>query len=257
MNIGMTSVTFRNKNISEIVNIAKKANLDTIEWGGDIHCPPDNPDKAVLAAQLTVEHGLKVSSYGSYFKLGVSNISEFESVCSSAKLLSAPVVRIWGFNKSPAETSRDEYDKCVSEAKILSDTAKKYSLTVCFEYHRNTLTQDSNSAQRLIYDIGKENMKLYWQPNPDISHEKNCSELKCVLPYVINIHCFHWINEENEKNARHLLSEGKKDWNNYISIASQSRKIQNMIIEFVKDDSDENFLNDAVFLKNLIKTSNI
>ena len=104
MNIGMTSVTFRNKNISEIVNIAKKANIDTIEWGGDIHCPPDNPDKAVLAAQLTVEHGLKVSSYGSYFKLGVSNISEFESVCSSAKLLSAPVVRIWGFNKSQAET---------------------------------------------------------------------------------------------------------------------------------------------------------
>ena len=36
---GLTSVTFRQKTIDEIVALARKAQLDGIEWGGDVHVP--------------------------------------------------------------------------------------------------------------------------------------------------------------------------------------------------------------------------
>ena len=53
MKCGMTSVTFRNKSIEEITDIATKAGLEVIEWGGDIHCPPSNKELIKEAAEKT------------------------------------------------------------------------------------------------------------------------------------------------------------------------------------------------------------
>ena len=36
---GLVSVTFRDKTPAEIVSEVKKAGLDAIEWGGDVHVP--------------------------------------------------------------------------------------------------------------------------------------------------------------------------------------------------------------------------
>ena len=35
--LGLCSVTFRKKTAEEVVNIAKKAGIGYIEWGGDVH----------------------------------------------------------------------------------------------------------------------------------------------------------------------------------------------------------------------------
>ena len=42
MKIGLTSVTFRNKNIQEIIEIASNLKLDAIELGSDVHVPINN-----------------------------------------------------------------------------------------------------------------------------------------------------------------------------------------------------------------------
>ena len=48
-NIGFTTVTFRKKSVEEIIDIAKKAAINCIEWGGDVHVPPDNEENAKAA----------------------------------------------------------------------------------------------------------------------------------------------------------------------------------------------------------------
>lgn len=249
MKQGLTSVTFRNKSISQIAQLVKKAGLSVIEWGGDIHCPPNDFESAKLAVSETQKNGLSVSSYGSYFRLGVNSASEFEDICKTAEILCADTVRIWAYNKDHDEVTPQEYDKCVIEARIVSDIAKKYGITVCFEYHRGTLTRSAPFAKKLIEDIARDNIRLYWQPNPEISHDQNCAELESVVEYVVNIHCFHWTWDR--KNVRHPLSEGTDEWNNYLAIAKKGA-VKNILIEFVKDDLDCQFEEDAKAIRSFV-----
>ncbi len=250
MKAGLTSITFRNLDILQLAALAKKSHLSTIEWGGDIHCPPGDTEKTQKARAATEEYGLTVSSYGSYFRLSVNDNSEFDSVCATAQALGASIVRIWAYNKDHDDISCDEYAKVISDARKISDIAKNYGITVCFEYHRGTLTRSGSFAKKLIEDIDRDNIRLYWQPNPEISHSDNCRELETILPYLVNIHCFAWTWEDS-KNVRHPLSFAKNEWNNYISIAKKGN-VQNILIEFVDKDSQDQLISDGAFLLNII-----
>ena len=65
MKTSVASVTFRRKSVCEVAELARRAGLDAIEWGGDIHVPPGNAQAARAALHCTRENGLTVSAYGS------------------------------------------------------------------------------------------------------------------------------------------------------------------------------------------------
>ena len=67
---GLVSVTFRQKSIREICEICCGARLSAVEWGGDIHVPPQNAAAAREARELSREFGLEICSYGSYWRAG-------------------------------------------------------------------------------------------------------------------------------------------------------------------------------------------
>ena len=92
MKTGLTSITFRQLDRGEIIDLVAKAGLDGIEWGGDIHVPHGDLDAAVSAARCTRDAGLEVSSYGSYYRTGVSEQEglSFESVLETAKAMCLP-----------------------------------------------------------------------------------------------------------------------------------------------------------------------
>ncbi len=69
---GLVSVSFRSLTCEKIIEIAKKAGLRSVEWGGDIHVPAGDAAKAAEVYQKTADAGLTVAAYGSYFKLGIS-----------------------------------------------------------------------------------------------------------------------------------------------------------------------------------------
>ena len=62
--LGLCSVTFRKKTAEQIVDIAKKADVSYIEWGGDVHVRSLEDAKKVKA--LCDKAGIKISSYGRY-----------------------------------------------------------------------------------------------------------------------------------------------------------------------------------------------
>ncbi len=243
---GMTSVTFRGKKPEEVIALAKEARLLGIEWGGDIHVPPEDLEEARRVGRMTREEGLLVLSYGSYYHLGRGE--PVEPVLEAARELGAPNVRIWAGDFTPDAAPEAYWEKAVSELQEICRKAEALGLTVSTEYHRGTLTQTREGALRLMRGAGCRNLFTYWQPNPDISHEKNLLELEGVRSHLSSIHVFQW----KRKDVRYPLEEGLQEWESYL------RKGPGVpwgacILEFVKDDSPEQFLKDARCLHGILR----
>lgn len=246
---GLTSVTFRKKTIDEIVDLAHKAQLDGIEWGGDIHVPAGDMKAAQHAANATAAAGLSVLSYGSYFHGDEGE--DFAPVLESAKALGAPMIRIWAGRFPYEECSPEEFSRCVKAFQSAADMAGKEGITIGFEYHRGTLTQTRAGAAALLDAISRENISCYWQPNPDISLEEQLLEIDTLLPHLSTVHVFCWTGN----NVRHPLSEGLPLWKQYVEHLDRNAAPRAMILEFVEEDSPEAFLRDAATLRQLLTST--
>jgi hypothetical protein len=84
---GLCSVTFRRLDPAAIVALTQQAGLGAIEWGGDIHVPPGDEKMARVVGRMTLDAGLRLPSYGSYYRVGQAPES-FADVLASAVALS-------------------------------------------------------------------------------------------------------------------------------------------------------------------------
>ena len=83
-NLGLVSVSFRGHTPAEILTAMQSAGLTCIEWGSDVHCPPE---KAEEIAALQKAYGISCCSYGTYFKLGTTPMEDLLSYLDAAKTL--------------------------------------------------------------------------------------------------------------------------------------------------------------------------
>lgn len=245
---GLTSVTFRQLAVEDIIDLAVKAGLQGIEWGGDVHVPAGEKELAESVREKTEAAGLRVLSYGSYYRLGKG--MEFVPVLESAKALGAPVIRIWGGTFGSANASEEDYLRLSAELRSVCAIAAADGIRIALEYHRNTLTDCKESALKLLNLTGASNLTCYWQPNPELPVEEHLREIEAVLPYFSNVHVFHW--SFDGKNVRHPMEEGKEVWKQYLDALSQCGHPFDTIMEFVPDDSPAQFLADAKVLKELV-----
>lgn len=241
--LGLTSVTFRQLGIDEIASLARRAGLSHIEWGGDVHVTPGDFDAAERAVSAMKENGLSCSAYGSYYRVGDGDMDAFEKICKTASALGAPKIRVWLGRKDSAETSADERAKMVSEVQEMSDIAGKFGQTVAFEFHGKTYNDNGAACVGFLRDVGRENVKTYWQP---LAFGDSLNNLKTALDHVATLHVFFW----NDKNERFPLSDGAEEWKKYISVLKADCDYD-LTMEFVKDDDPAQFLADAATLKEI------
>jgi len=244
--MGLVSVTFRQLKPEEIIKLVSKAGLEGIEWGGDIHVPHGDVKRAKEVGRMTCEEGLKVAAYGSYYRAGCENkdIGSFERVLETAVELNAPIIRVWAGNKGSAAADERMWDSVVEDSRKIGDLAKEAGIKIVFEYHGGTLTDTDKSARKLLGDVNSPNVRSYWQPAVDRTPEQRLADLKNIMPYLEGIHVFHW-----EGNNRLPFAEGKSDWLKYLKQASQKKEDFFALMEFVKDNSPEQFLEDAEVFK--------
>ncbi|NLG81176.1 MAG: TIM barrel protein [Bacilli bacterium] len=244
---GLVSVTFRKLTPLEIVTLVNKAGLKAIEWGGDIHVPHGNTKKAEEVYKLTMEAGLEVASYGSYYKPLSEGTPEFEAVLDTACALQTKTIRIWAGGKRSRDVDERYWDSIIEDTVINAKKAEKVGISLAFEYHDHTLTDTIESALRLINAINLPNVFLYWQPAVNVSVTKRCEDLQQVYPYLSNLHVFEW-----EGWTRLPLEQGIDNWRTYLSKIPNSEKVHYAMLEFVQNDSPEQFLQDAEILKLLV-----
>ncbi len=244
---GLVSITFRNKTVLEICKLCKEARLSAVEWGGDIHVPPKG-DKARETLHLTQEHGLAVSSYGSYFRLG-QGVDAFMYNLEEAVNLTAPVIRIWAGVKGSGEYGADERRILTDELMTVSKKAFDAGVRVALEYHPNTLTDDRESVKKLMKETAGEAYSplFYWQPRWDWDAEETIRAISDLDGRLSHAHVFAWEHRENG-----ILRKPIKDGESLLTRALSIKKDGYALIEFVKDDSDEMLLKDAEILNHWI-----
>ncbi|HHV95541.1 MAG TPA: sugar phosphate isomerase/epimerase [Clostridiaceae bacterium] len=246
---GLVSVTFRKLSPDEIIDLVVKAGLDGIEWGGDIHVPHGDIAKAREVAQKTKDAGLCVSSYGSYYYVGCEkekNIT-FEKVLETALELKAPLIRVWAGNRASSAADEDWWNICIADARRIGQMAQEHGIKIAFEYHANTLTDTSESAYKFLKEIDHPNIYSYWQPPVGMAKDECIRALNKVVPWLTNIHVFYWA-----ERTRRPLEEGIDVWTEYMKVIKQVSGERYCMIEFVKDDTPEQFLKDAEALKKIV-----
>lgn len=245
--VGMTSVTFRGKTISEIAEIAHAANLSLIEWGADRHILPGDRSAVMEARSCMERYGLSCPSYGSYYRIGDDDSDTFRTICETAKALGAGVVRTWLGRKSSALLSAEERQALLQETRRLAGIAAAYELVLAFEFHGGTLNDNGKSSAQFLMECGMDNVKTYWQP---LAFGDSSANLRAVLPWLCTVHVFNWDTE----NRRYPLILAEDRWRKYAEIIQAANLSHSLpfLLEFVPEDSDEQFLADANTLQKIL-----
>ena len=242
---GLCSITFRELLPQKVLQLVAEAALDSIEWGGDVHVPHGDLSKAREVRAMTEDAGIEVVSYGSYYKVGVSEKDglTFENVLATAVELGAPNIRVWAGNRGSEKSEQGFVEEVTADSFRIAEMASKESVTVSYEYHVNTLTDTLKSALSLLKAVDHPNMRCYWQPPFNSKVEQNLKAIKQLLPWLSIIHVFYWPDGSVVQFSP--LSEGAEKWSKYLSALASSKNTMYALMEFVRDNSPEQFLEDA------------
>ena len=245
---GLVSITFRQLPPAEIIALVQTAGLTGIEWGGDIHVPHGDLACAREVRQRTLDAGLAVAAYGSYYRINGSEAEglRFETVLETAVALGAPTIRVWVGPRGSAETSAAERAASVAEARRIAGLAQAAGIAVASEYHGGTLTDTNVSTQMLLREIDHPNFFTLWQPVAGLPVAENVAGLRGVLSRVTNLHCFYWWPTGAERQP---LAAGADSWRQYLGLLPASGRDHFVLLEFVVGDAPENFRRDAATLR--------
>jgi 3-dehydroshikimate dehydratase len=250
---GLVSVSFRNLDPQEIIELCVDCGLQGIEWGGDVHVPPGDLARASQVSEMTREAGLSVAAYGSYYFLGGDTKgSQFADVLETAINLQAPVIRIWAGQKASSECTEQDWVEAVEDSRRVADMAAGEDIKIAYEYHQGTLTDTNESAMKLLDSVNHPNVFTFWQP-PNGKETAYCLDgLQTVIDAgkLSSLHVFHWWPGYKE---RHLLQAGAERWLSYLQLAIEAPGDRLACLEFSKDDDPENTRRDAATLMQLIR----
>ena len=244
---GLVSVTFRSLSPAEICALCERAGLKAVEWGGDVHVPPEGKNAAEVR-RMSADSGLDICSYGSYFRVG-EDMDGFRRCLDTAGELGAKIVRVWcGGNVDSAVINEDERARIVEKLIACCHEAAGRGITVAPEFHGGTLTDRNASVERLLSETeGVENLRFYWQPRWDWTENETLHALEMVKPRLAHAHVFTWRHEGNNI-IRLPISEGEKFWDKALPMLGDCYSL----IEFVRGDRLEQLIEDAAALKGWI-----
>lgn len=245
--IGFTSVSLRKYSMEEVADAAAKAHADYIEWGSDIHVK--TPADAEKAKKLCDENGIVIRAYGTYYRIGSFDRAAWTNLCECASSMGAKTLRTWLGTKGSKITSQKEYEKLLEDARLCCDEAAKYGLTVSNECHHDTYNDETEASLRFLADIGRENMKTYYQSwYRDEPGDKD--KLSRLFPYVTDVH----ISFSEMEKFQLLHKKDKEFINKILSWLKALAFTGGLTIEFTKGDKAENLIADIERLRSLWQT---
>jgi 3-dehydroshikimate dehydratase len=252
---GLVSVTFRQLKPEQIIQLVRQSGLEGVEWGGDIHVPHGDLAAAKAVSAMTADAGLKTASYGSYYNVGCEDpdLDLAKKVIETAVLLDAPTVRMWAGEKGSANADEAYRQRVVELSRAIAELAGQAGMTISYEFHGESLTDTNDSARRFYEEIGDSRVKAYWQPDynaRDLAYR--LEGLESMKPYLANIHVFNWRFGTDSEILRNPLIDGEQELKLFFNSVRGLAGSHYAMIEFVKGDSPEQFLQDAKALRGLV-----
>ena len=242
-NLGLVSVSFRPLCAEEVLRAMVENGLKYVEWGSDVHAPYTDGERLAQVAALQERYGVKCSSYGTYFRFGVTPMEELPGYIRAAKLLGTDILRLWAGNRSPEKYTEKERNELFDQCRQAAAMAEAAGVTLCMECHRNTYTETPEGALEMMQAVASPAFRMYWQPRQTESVETNIAYLRQLKSYVDHLHVFHW-----KGDARLPLADGAEEWKAYLNELSGDRTL---LLEFMPDNQVESLPAEAAALRQI------
>lgn len=240
--IGLASVTFRDKTVEEIVEICKREQVEYIEWGADVHIK--TPEDALKAKELCDNASIKISSYGSYYRVGSKKTDEWIALCKNADIMGAKSIRVWLGTKDSEKTNDEEYINILEDCRTLCDIADKFNLIVSPECHDNTFNNNTDAILKFTKDLDRYNFRTYFQSRY-FRMEYDLDRIDRTFDHILNMHV-SYSDLKREQRFR------KKD-KNYLDTLLKKMLSKGfdgiVILEFTQNSSEKAFAQDIRKLK--------
>jgi len=240
--LGLVSVSFRSYSPEQILTAMKDAGLNYIEWGSDVHVPPEKAEEIAL---LQKNYAIACCSYGTYFRLGVTPMEELPAYIAAAKLLGTDILRLWCGNKNSEEYTEEEKAFLFRACREAGAIAERNGVTLCMECHNKTYTNKKEAALELMQAVGSESFRMYWQPNQHRTEAENLEYARLLSPYTEHIHVFNWKGKE-----KYPLGDAKALWKKYLDCFDADRAL---LLEFMPDGKLETLKTEAGALREIVK----
>jgi 3-dehydroshikimate dehydratase len=250
---GLCSVTLRTRPADEVVAITASAGLEAIEWGADIHVPPGAVGTAESVRTATEAAGLRVASYGSYYRAGYDDPEAFEAVLASARALGAPRVRVWAGATASGKATAAERLAVISATRRVAERAAAAGIEVGLEFHGDTLTDEVDSALGLLGAVAPARagarVTTYWQPPEGVPGDEALAGLRRLLEHVTAVHVFSWW----PGRERRRLAVRERLWRAAFELLAAGRAPVDALLEFVPGDDPRLVAGEARTLGELVK----
>ena len=243
--LGLVSVSFREHTPEEIVSYMKRCGLEYIEWGSDVHAPCTDTERLKYLKKLCNDNKIGISSYGSYFRLGVDKAEEIDTYLNAAKILGTDIMRIWAGNKSFSSYTGEELEGLVKDAEYIAERAEESGVTVCFERHTGTVTDSPEGALFLMENVNSEGLRMYYQPCQYNGREFSTDLARKISMYTKVAHVFNW-----EGNEKYPLEDAVSDWKDYLAELPDDIYL---LLEFMPDGKIESLEREATALYKICK----
>ena len=241
---GLVSISFRTQDPRDVLQAMQNAGLCCIEWGSDIHAPCHDLARIDELVALQREFCITCSSYGTYFRLGQTPVTELEPYILAAKRLGTNVLRVWCGTQSGANMTKDEVNALLADCRAAAALAQKHGVTICTECHLRTFTERPEDALALMQAVNSPHFRTYWQPFQTRTVEQNLAYLRALAPYVTHLHVFQWKGAD-----RFPLADGIAEWQAYLALLDTSHTL---LLEFMPDDRLETLTREADALRQMI-----
>lgn len=240
--LGVASVTFRNKNVTEVVEIAKNAGINYIEWGADVHVK--TLEDALNAKKLCDQNGIKICSYGSYYRVGCGNGEMWKKICENANAMGASSVRVWLGEKDSEKTSDDEYRRLLSDLKSICSVAKEYGLSVCPECHDNTFNNNTDAFLKIQNELNADNFKTYFQSRY-FRFDYDIDRIEKTFGFIENVH----VSYRDLAREQRFKKKDRRYLEKLLKKLLQMNFSGIVLVEFTKGSKEKNFIKDINKLK--------
>ena len=251
---GLVSITFRQLTPARIIDLVKESGLNCIEWGGDIHVPHGELKIARSVRRQCADANIILPTYGSYYRSGcnIAKNPSINAVLDSAAELGVKQVRIWAGNEGSAQMTAGRRHEIIESLCQDSKIAATYGLQLSLEYHASTLTDSDESVKQLMTELQESPIKFYWQPVVGKNIQCHLDSLTTVSSRLAHIHAFNWQLDAAGTLVRHPFADAMDNWQLILSYAAKISGTHTVMLEFVKDDSIEQFMRDAQKLQELL-----
>lgn len=241
---GLVSVSFRNLSPETVIRAAIEAGLSCVEWGSDVHAPCDDTEKLTSIVALQEQYGIRCCSYGTYFRLGVTPMTELSKYIAAAKRLGTNILRLWCGDRATEEYTEEKRISLFAQCREAAVMAEQAGVVLCMECHIKSYTQTKEGALELMQHVNSPAFRMYWQPNQFREIEENLAYAQLLRDYITHIHVFQW-----KGKSRFPLGDGIEEWKRYLNVFSGHHKL---LLEFMPDDDVHSLRAEAAALHKLI-----